>query len=136
MTRTDESLLKQVAALEAYMDDLQKKVEDLCEYKMKTISLISEMKQVRSELRKLWKMHTQYQGDKVLLKSLKGRIEGLKKRHNVLSERHNTLVNETLMDYADIRDAYKTIKRAVIIWLVVSFLGVIAISFGVNIYLG
>ena len=52
MTRTDESLLKQVAALEAYMDDLQRKVDDLCEYKTRTIALASEMKQVRSELKR------------------------------------------------------------------------------------
>ena len=128
MGHADETLLKKVAVLEAYVSDIQKSMDCVSDYKKNTIKLRSELDQVKKEMEEIWKMYKDYQGKMVLITNLETNHRSLKKKYMVLKK--------SLADYPDMRDTYKTVKRAVILWLIMSFLAMLGISVGMNLYFG
>jgi len=121
-----EDIIRKFATLEVYMEDVKKDIGCLQDYKRKTIEIGKDIEQIKKEQEEFWTMHKEFQKKKNI-------IDNVVRDCSDLGVRFEKLVTETLKDYPDMKDTYKTIKRAVILWLVISFFGVVGVTAVINV---
>ena len=129
--------LEKLSKLEAYMDDVRRDQERdqdcIKDYKVRTITLENEVRQIKEEKAKLWEMHEDYGKFKAKLKSdlikAKSSREGNWKKYKEVRE----IVDEIMKTYPDIRDFYVEAKKKIITLIIIGITVAVFGAVGINI---